>query len=68
MYVCMYVHCVNLNFTFTVATFGDKSMATAILKTHCRKTMKKFGQKVTPFDKVLWREKCRGIVKEGNLA
>ena len=43
-------------------------MAEAILKTNCPQQMKKYGRKVTPFDKKIWTDKSQKIVTEGNMA
>ncbi|XP_070564198.1 N-glycosidase YbiA-like [Ptychodera flava] len=48
--------------------FHDEEMAKKILETDKPKAMKAFGRKVKNFDPKLWSDRCRGVVKRGNMA
>lgn len=43
-------------------------MADNIMAATVPKDMKAFGRKVSNFDINVWNEKCRDIVKQGNIA
>ena len=48
--------------------FGDKEIADEIMAGTDPKVIKSLGRKVRNFDQEVWEEKCRGIVKDGNMA
>ena len=48
--------------------FNDQEIAKKIMQTNDPKTQKKLGRSVKHFDGQIWNEKCREIVRKGNMA
>ncbi len=52
----------------TVVLFGDEAMAKRILEASVPKKQKALGRQVKNFDVAVWKDNCKRIVKEGNMA
>lgn len=48
--------------------FNDQEIAEEIRQAKDPITQKKLGRQVKNFDAQIWNEKCREIVKQGNMA
>ena len=53
---------------FLVELFNDEEMVDRIMKSSEPREQKALGRQVRNFDQVIWKEKCREIVKRGNKA
>lgn len=60
-----YIHVYHI---VCLVLFGDEEFAQMILKSDDPREQKSLGRGVRNFDETKWKEKCRDIVKRGNMA